>query len=88
MYQNDWFFFKPHLAKKDLTRTVILYKRNAYSSCSFNTLDNNLSPRMNLNYPSKDEGIIFFGLVVVSFISSVNIMNTIQDIGIKNVHKT
>ena len=72
------FFFALDLWKSDFIRTIIVYGTNAYSPCSFDLLDNNWSHILNLHYPSKDESVTLFGFNVVSFISSVNIINIIQ----------
>ena len=53
-----------------------------------NLTDNNWSPRLNLYYPSKDGGVTLFGLIVASFIASLNIMNIIQATTMKDAHQT
>ena len=82
------FFFTLSLPKNDSRRIIIDYESNACSSCSFDTLDNSWSPRFNLYYPSKDGGVTILGLFVTSLISSVDNMNTIQAIVVKDAYKT
>ena len=66
-------FFTLRLHKKDIIKTImVVYENNAYSSCSFDTLDNNWSSRLNLHYPSNDVGVSLFELIIASFISSIS----------------